>query len=61
VIVLDEDGHQLYLPKLLALLVKLPKLRIVLVSANSNLIHIYGRQDVRITDASQLINMIRAT
>ena len=61
VVVLDEASRQAYLFKLLALLVEFPKLRIVLVSANDDLVRIYGKQEVQVAGISQLINIIRTS
>jgi chemotaxis response regulator CheB len=60
VIVLDEVGHLTHLTRLLPLLNDWTKLRIVVVSGQDNLIRIYSRQEVFVTRASQLINIIRA-
>jgi len=58
VIVLDEASHRASLTKLLPLLKEFPQLRLVVVSANDNRIHIYGKQEILITVATQLINII---
>lgn len=59
VIVLDEVSHLARLTALLPLLNDFPKLRIVVVSAQDDLVRIYMKQEVLVTHASQLINIIR--
>ena len=61
VIVLDELSHLTCLSRLFSFLNDLPKLRIVVVGAQGNRVRIYNKQEVLITCASQLANIVRAS
>ena len=58
VIVLDEASHLACPTTLLFLLIEFPNLRIVVVSANHDLVHIYQKQEVLVTGSTQLANII---
>lgn len=59
VVVLDEVTYLANPTKLLVFLKNHPKLRVVVVSANDNLVCIYNKQQVLVTRATDLINIIR--
>ena len=59
VVVLDEVSHLVDPASLLALLNTDSTLRVVVVSANDNLVRIYDKEQVLITQATDLINIIR--
>jgi len=60
VVVLDEASHLVNPANLLALLNAGSTLRVMVVSANDNLVRIYGKQQVLITQAMDLVNIIRS-
>lgn len=59
VIVLDETSHLAGPTKLLSLLKDSPKLRIVVISANHNLVRIYNKQETRLGRTTDLFDIIR--
>jgi stage III sporulation protein SpoIIIAA len=59
VVVLDEVTHLADATRLMTFLKNHPKLRVVVVSANDNLVCIYNKQQVLVRQATDLINLIR--
>ena len=58
-IVLDKDSRWVDATELLATLQDYPKLRLVVVSANDNLVCIYDKQQVLTNRATDLVGIIR--
>ena len=58
-VVLDKDSRWVDATKLLATLQDYPKLRLVVVSANDNLVCIYDKQQTTTSRASDLLGIIR--
>lgn len=58
-IVLDELTYRADRTKLLAFLENYPEIRVILVSADSNLISIYQGQQVTITQVTDFVNIVR--
>lgn len=59
VVVIDKVTHLADANKLVAFLKNHPKLRVVVVSANDNLVCVYNKQQVLVSQATDLINLIR--
>ncbi len=59
VVILDKTSSLINSVGLSVLLKNHPKLRVVAVSANDNLLHIYNKQQVLIMQAADLVNIIR--
>ncbi len=58
VIIIDETTYLTHTLRLLALLRKFHELRLVIVSANDNLIHIYHKHNLLLTKPADLINIV---
>ena len=58
IVFLDEDSYLVDAGELLILLQDLPKLRVMVINTNDNLLHIYDVQQVMILSTTQLINLI---
>ena len=59
VIVLDEDTYMVDQARLLISLEDYPEVRVVQVSANSDMVCIYEKQQVLLTQGTDLTNIIR--
>ncbi len=59
VIVLDETSRLAGPTKLLSLLKDSPKLRIVVISANHNLVRIYNKRETQLRRATDLFDILR--
>lgn len=60
-VVLDEGMHLADTARLLTFLEVYPELRVVVLSANSNLVRLYHKQRILVTQVSDLITVLRAS
>lgn len=58
VIILDEAIYLSYSSRLLVLLHLYHKLRLIIVSTDDNLVHIYDKKDVLLTEITDLVNIV---
>jgi hypothetical protein len=61
VVVVDEAMHLAGTARLLTFLEVWPELRVVVLSANSNLVRLYHKQRILVTQVSDLITVLRAS
>ena len=59
VIVLDEASYLASSIRPLTLLKNCPSLRVVMVNTNDTLVHIYDKQQIRVTQTTELVNVVR--
>ncbi len=59
VVVIDKVTHLADANKLVAFLKTHPKLRVVVVSASDNMVCVYNKQQVLVSQATDLIHLIR--
>lgn len=59
VIVIGEGNHLWYLNQLLPLLNKLHRFRILVISADADIVGIYDKQETPAENASQLVSLIQ--
>ena len=59
VIVMDEASYLASSIRPLTLLKNCPSLRVVMVNTNDTLVHIYDKQQIRVTQMTELVNVVR--
>ncbi len=58
VIIVEETSRFVVPIKLYQLFRETPHLRIIVVSANSDMVQIYGKQEILVTDPAQFVNIV---
>ena len=58
VIIVEETSRFVVPVKLYQLFRETPHLRIIVVSANNDMVQIYGKQEILVTDPAQFINIV---
>lgn len=58
VVILDESSRFVIPLKLLILFRLTYQMRVIIVSANSDVVRIYGKQDILVTDSTQFVDIV---